>query len=588
MKILFLLLFPFTIFTAQDIVIDGFFDDWQDIPVLYGDPGGDPNCGVIDFTDLKITDDDSYLYLYFKVGGEFNLQENNSIRILLDTDMNSATGLAYEGMGAEITFDFGSRSGRYYYNSTSRSIRHQDIGLVSGPTISSDVFEVILKKNTAPGGFPVPWASALRIALLENNSCGDRLPDIGFIEYSMTNAMHFPFAEYSLKKQDSSHIRVMSYNIELDGLFDPAKKEYFRQVFRTADPDIIGLQEIYNNGAAQISSLLEEFLPSGPGEMWHVSGAGADTWYAGRYPVKQVFPIQGIAGTHGNTAFLLDLSAKTGSDLLLVSAHTPCCQNNAGRQDEIDAIMAFIRKAKDPDEAPDIETGTPVILAGDFNLVGYAEQLETLVKGNIKNESGYGPDFNPDWDETDFEDAVPGATGEPSAFTWYDTGSSYSPGRLDVIIYSGSVLTMQNKFVMFSPSIPEDSLQFYGMSSASTVSAADHCPLIADFKYSPLTGIKNQPDSPGEKSIRVGVYPNPFNAAANFSVNITESSNVRLFIYNSIGEEISMQDYRLQAGTNTIYFEAANLPSGLYFYVISAEFSGGRKINNSGKIILLK
>jgi len=62
-------------------------------------------------------------------------------------------------------------------------------------------------------------------------------------------------------------------------------------------------------------------------------------------------------------------------------------------------------------------------------------------------------------------------------------------------------------------------------------------------------------------------YPNPFNPSTNIAFRLAQAERVELTVYNQLGMPIQklLQEYR-NAGTHTIQFDAANLPSGLYFY----------------------
>ena len=75
-----------------------------------------------------------------------------------------------------------------------------------------------------------------------------------------------------------------------------------------------------------------------------------------------------------------------------------------------------------------------------MNLVGDRSQQLSLVTGNIQNESIFGPDFSPDWDGSAFVDAKLYSTHEPLAVTWINPFSSFSPGRLDYLLYTASVM----------------------------------------------------------------------------------------------------------------------------------------------------
>ncbi|GAB5407696.1 MAG: hypothetical protein BalsKO_00610 [Balneolaceae bacterium] len=83
---------------AQQIIIDEDFSDWDNIPAFYEDASGDNFGTSIDFKTLKITNDDLYIYLYLEVGDEINLQQNNSIALLIDLDSDSETGQSFLGL----------------------------------------------------------------------------------------------------------------------------------------------------------------------------------------------------------------------------------------------------------------------------------------------------------------------------------------------------------------------------------------------------------------------------------------------------------------------------------------------------------
>ncbi|MCW8817027.1 MAG: YCF48-related protein [Ignavibacteriaceae bacterium] len=79
-------------------------------------------------------------------------------------------------------------------------------------------------------------------------------------------------------------------------------------------------------------------------------------------------------------------------------------------------------------------------------------------------------------------------------------------------------------------------------------------------------------------------YPNPFNPSTTIEYSIPESGNVKLIVYNSLGEEVTVlkNDFE-EAGSYKINFYAQNVPSGIYFYKIES----GR-YNDVKKMILLK
>jgi photosystem II stability/assembly factor-like uncharacterized protein len=75
-------------------------------------------------------------------------------------------------------------------------------------------------------------------------------------------------------------------------------------------------------------------------------------------------------------------------------------------------------------------------------------------------------------------------------------------------------------------------------------------------------------------------YPNPFNPSTTIEYSIPEGGNVRLVVYNSLGEEVAvMKNNFEESGSYKINFDASNLSSGIYYYQLnSGEFSSIKKM----------
>ena len=66
-------------------------------------------------------------------------------------------------------------------------------------------------------------------------------------------------------------------------------------------------------------------------------------------------------------------------------------------------------------------------------------------------------------------------------------------------------------------------------------------------------------------------YPNPFNPTTTIGYGIKEKSNVKIIVLNSIGEEVALLvNEEKESGYHTVEFNAADLPSGVYFYQLKA------------------
>jgi len=458
---------------AARIWMDGDFSDWDAIPPLYSDTSGDQQSGDIDFGVLKAANDDRFIFLYIEIGDELNLQDDNEITLYLDTDNNVGTGIPINGIGAEVKWVFGNRQGVYTARYT---IYHQYIGLVTAPTVTSDRFEIAIDRTLSLFGQLLFPQNSFRIVFHDNGPGNDYLPDVGdIVSYSFDNSTLPPIDPISLKKTASSDFRAMAYNVLSNNIFEPSLYDNFDRILSAIDPDIIALEEIYDHTSNDVKQLIESMLPSSTGEQWYCQGIYRDDIYAvSRFPITEYFVLNKCA------AFLIDLNPLVDSDFLFIVAHLSFGDYNTARQLEIDELMAFIRDAKEPGGVLTLEEYTPILITGDLNLVGYAQQLETLITGDIVNPQ-FGPDFTPDWDGSDFGDLCARLTDLPMFYTWYSATSSYYPGRLDFMIYSDYVLNSEHKFVMFTPEMLADSLSAYGLYADDVTDASDHVPFVSDF-----------------------------------------------------------------------------------------------------------
>ena len=549
----------------SQIIIDDQFQDWQTRDPIYTDATGDQQSGSIDFGRLWAAHDQQFLFIRIEIGAELNLQNDNQITLYLDTDNNASTGDPVAGIGAELVWTFGQRSGFFVRGGIRRAIRHGDISLVTGPTVSGSDFEFALDRAAKPDGVnPLFTGETIAIAFADKGAGQDRVPNAGdVVRYSLDSNVPAPWQHLSLQRKSTSHVRMLAYNVLDDGYMDSRRRPAFSRIFAALDPDIIGMQEMRNTNAASAKYWISQFI--GDSNLYSEK-IEPDIIVVSRYPIVQKLPID------GNGAFLIDLSGKDLGQVLLIVAHLPCCNNDAGREDEIDAILAFIRDAKAPGGELDLPENTPIVIMGDLNLVGRSRQLRSLLTGDILNEPQYGPDFDPDWDGTPFADLRAWHLDSPMTFTWYSPSSSYNPGRLDFIIYSDSVLDLGNAFVLFTPEMPADSLAKYGLKSRDVPTASDHTPVVADVFKRTSTGIVRGATSgatPETFALRQN-YPNPFNAGTRIDFELAQAGQARLAIYSRTGEQVRLLLARdLAPGSYRVQWDGQSdagtpVASGLY------------------------
>jgi hypothetical protein len=66
-------------------------------------------------------------------------------------------------------------------------------------------------------------------------------------------------------------------------------------------------------------------------------------------------------------------------------------------------------------------------------------------------------------------------------------------------------------------------------------------------------------------------YPNPFNPSTHIEFDLPKAEFVNLVIYNTLGQEVkTLLNENKNAGSYRIDFDASSLPSGTYFYRITA------------------
>lgn len=533
--------------SAQNILLDEEYTDWTSEMLIYQDTEGDGQPNGIDIKNVWMSNDQSYIYLRFEVGNEINIQENNELTLYIDTDSDLNTGRKKNGIGVEFEWIFGSRYGFIYEADGDRIlVGHEDIDLMSSPTVSSNQFEVGFRKSISELGINIEFDGNIQVRLEDNGFNGDDAPnEIGGINYTTTESNFSNFNDYSLDRSPETLFRLMTYNIFDDNLFDPSRSNFFKRQIQAINPDIIALQEVRAYNSSQTSEIIENYLPG----TWYHEKLGFGIVLLSRYPILQ----KEYLG--GNAAFLLSVD---GKEILVINIHLPCCENDAGRQEEADEIMAYIRDLKQNNNDIKVSHGTPIIITGDSNLVGMARQQETLYTGDILDNSSFGMDSNPDWDGSNMEDAKPIATGTPYTKTWYNPFGSYSSGRLDYILYTGSAIELTNTFALSTRDMSEEFLQSYNLMSGDSEGASDHLPTVADFKLN-TTSTKNT------VAEHIHLYPNPSSDMIHISAKLNEIRSIDIF--NSKGSKILSSDQNsvnIEHLTNGIYYVKINTTKGFH------------------------
>lgn len=468
---------PFTTLVADKvpIIIDGRFDDWDTVPVFISDPD-DVAPGSVDFGRMWIAEDNTYLFIRVETGAVVDPSENNNLVLFVNG-----------GAGRELEWQLGTRTGVFRNNGivVNNSVRYADIGFRCMPTLDTNDFELAIRLDARPDGttglfsgttIKIQFTDTLSEDQIPNNEDGisytfgtGDLPEETFIDF---------------EKERSTDLRIATYNVLNDNIFDSSLWPGFRRQLQAIQPDIIHFQEIRSNTASGARALAELWLPLPDGQSWSaVGGVGNEN---SNVTVSR-FPIIDDWGAYtpwaGDNLFaLIDTTALLGTETLVVNTHLPSGANDLGRQREVDSLMTMIRDVKRPDRPRSIINNTPIIIAGDMNFVGRTGQLNTLLTGDIEDNNFYGIDSVPDWDDTHLTSITPKHSDQRMGYTWRsEQENNFWPGHLDYIIYSDSVLSLIKSFVVHTPSMSASRLEAYNLQSSDSL-VSDHLIFVADFR----------------------------------------------------------------------------------------------------------
>ena len=563
-----LLLYLTCLRAAHPIVIDGLFDDWQEVPVTITDPEGDYNYD--DWAELKITNDDDFIFFKISLHSEETLLQNwNNFYLYIDADRDSLTGHPFRGLGTELAWHFGYRTGQYFEQDGIIDLWQNDITLRQAPTVTSTEFEIAI----ARGSFVLSDPDSIAVIFSSFYDTGDYMPDSwGGIVYQLDTTVVGPAEPILLEKTGT---RLVTYNTLNTGILEPDRQPKFQRIIQALDPDIIALQE--HSEWNEIGDIISSWFPE---DTWYQGYTFRDLVVLSKYPIINQ---ANLISSERTMCALLQTDDPINPYLLILNSHFSCCDNDDDRQEQVDELVQVLREWRLNDNGPfDLPEGTPMFHVGDFNFVGYREQIETVTAGNIQDEGNYGSDFPLDWDGTAITDLFSRQTHKRMAYTWRSDGSSFNPGKLDYVLYTDSNLSILNHFVLNTLAMPGSILNEWELEAEDTNEASDHLPRIVDFMVTDL-GITGELDLP-QQYILSHPYPNPFNPQVMIPITLAREAHIQLRIYDIHGRlVISIADDVLPAGKKLFSWDGSQYPSGVYIVRCQAGH-----VMQTEKIILLK
>lgn len=249
--------------------------------------------------------------------------------------------------------------------------------------------------------------------------------------------------------------RVISWNVQFGNMLEDKGRS--ARILKALKPDVLLLQELDGDDTPE---LLSQFLNKTLGKKWNVDATPV-------HGTKRHHRLRSAIATPNETEFVVEmgtLKALYGvvtikkNPIHFFSLHLRCCGGPTGeaeeqRQEEARAIQSVIDTLNAPS----------CIIAGDWNLVGTTSPLEIVQNGTFAIVDAFQPD------------------GKLNA-TWSDVTSSFTPGRLDWMLYSPSAFSVVNSFVLDSADLATETLIANDLLQEDTAELSDHLPLVADFK----------------------------------------------------------------------------------------------------------
>ncbi len=477
--------------TLTRVISDGVFDDWSAVPVAFADPAGDQNGAVSDIRNVWLANDEAYVYVRFEVGSLLH-QDNARLNFYFDIDSDDTTGYSVRGIGSEFVLQFSDHDGAEQTSGTweAATLGHSVLSYAASPTVGAVEYELRIRRDVVlPNRGTELFGGPDFDMIIEGQDSGGNSREwapnsLNGHHYTLATGTLPPYATISLDRDNPAFVRMVTWNMLWGGLIK--RPEPFNRILAALDPDIILFQEAAGIQWWEIRNRLNDILPLGGGGQWQVywqnNNAVASRWSSSMWAGDTTPSTE-----RGVAMALVDLpDAEYDTDLYVINVHYKCCGGIGGseddkRQTQSDALVNWFRDLREPGGNVNLPADTPILVAGDFNLVGSPQPLLTLLDGNIIDESTFGSDSSPDWDGSNLAEPVPAHNAAPAAYTWRSETGWYAPGRLDYVVYTDSVLSVAKSFVLNTEEMSAADLAANGLLGQDSADASDHFPIIVDF-----------------------------------------------------------------------------------------------------------
>lgn len=444
-------------------------------------------------TDSVAWADQDYIYLRFTVENErFTLQSApKTVAILIDADGSAATGMAgtqepTAGIGVDLEIQCspldpnggaptkGVACFAVAADGTRTKIDNAELDVSFAPTFASEWYEMRVKRSAAIGTMAAGDAGGTaRGVVVMTDAAGEIeawADPFGIILPPARRAGE-PVAAGDvgagvIPARANGTLRVMTLNVLKSG--PVTRPDSFARLLNAATPDVVLLEEWDEGDATSVQAWFTTLVKSESG--WHVlKPAGSSVAIASRYPITALGgPAEGVKKDDGGDWKVRYVAGKVNSPIgpvAVAAMHLKCCGSADSWEDQLRLREARAINATFGAAAKDVKVR---VMGGDLNLVGARPPLDALRAGI-------------DSDATDLSVVDPVVSGDRAMYTWVDWGTTFTPGRLDYIVYSDASAEVVRSFVLDTSRLSDAALNAAGLSRSDSL-ATDHRPVVVDVR----------------------------------------------------------------------------------------------------------
>jgi hypothetical protein len=375
---------------------------------------------------------------------------------------------------------------------TADAIARHSLGLTALPTSSAPRFEVRLSRRGAPG--VAPFGPRLRLAVVyaEEGRELDRTT-IGSYAFRTPMGEPTPVTSQSRLAKAPGSLRIVQWNVAWQRF--PRQAADFARVLAALEPDVILLDELPGDGdPAEIAGVFASEPLAGLGTWRFVLGESGGIQRAlvaaKDREIRPANPLLRVDYPEGALETLMALAPEDqraareretrggvpvagawvdvdGQEVLFVAMDL-VSRGWLGSPRDVQRTMQATRVREQIVLARG-DSGAPVVIAGDLNLVGSREPLFALVRGLDIDGSSLVP--------VDAE-----RLGERSITTWRGPEDVFSPGRLDYVLVPDAAISVLNSFVFATEDLDDITLERLGLERDLSMRLSDHLVSVVDLR----------------------------------------------------------------------------------------------------------